>query len=240
MLPFEVGLASAPKESRAEAHGRGHRRFRRLRQVRGNCSITTSGDTTKCRLYRASAPGIFDDVSIPFRHGAISKYTGGSASAACFWIVNLDGALELASPPMVTFEKPSSNIRGNVGYARPPPALSDLGGGKFRDVLCQGRRFRISKGRPRPRLWRLRPDGDLDMLLTTKPRGGIFSTGTINRKFLIAFVFNLRGTKSNRDATAASVRIFLGRPITVAGSSAVAPVIFRNRIAITFGLGLRR
>src|SRR5207237_4098336 len=54
----------------------------------------TNFDNEMIGLYRASAPGVFDDVSIPSGVGAPSRNTLGFG--CIFLDVDLDGALDLA------------------------------------------------------------------------------------------------------------------------------------------------
>src|SRR5260370_12727610 len=89
----------------------------------------TTFDNEMTGLYRASAPGVFDDVCIPSGIGAASRNTLGFGCT--FLDVDLDGALDLA---VVNghIDETVRNIRGNVGYAQPPQLFLNQGGGKSR------------------------------------------------------------------------------------------------------------
>src|SRR5947208_10988902 len=116
-------------------------------------------------LYRATAPGVFDDVSIPSGIGAASRNTLGFG--CIFLDIDLDGALDLAVANG-HIDETVRNIRGNVGYAQPPQVFLNSGGGIFRDVAGQ-----VGGGFESPKVGRglayadFDRDGDLDILMTT-------------------------------------------------------------------------
>lgn len=196
----------------------------------------TNFDNEMIGLYRASAPGVFDDVSIPSGVGAPSRNTLGFG--CMFLDVDLDGALDLVVANG-HIDETVRNIRGNVGYAQPPQLFLNLGNGRFRDVApSRGDEFaqpKVGRGLAYADFDR---DGDLDILLTTN-NGPAYLYGneqfTVNRSIR----FELKGTKSNRDAIGASVRIFYegqSQSRTVRGGSSY---LSQSELPVTFGLAKR-
>src|SRR5207253_9720565 len=114
----------------------------------------TNFDNEMIGLYRAGAPGVFDDVSIASGVGAPSRTTLGFG--CMFLDVDLDGALDLAVANG-HIDETVRNIRGNVGYAQPPQLFLNEGHGKFRDVAAEA-----GGGFDQPRVGRGLAYGDLD------------------------------------------------------------------------------
>src|SRR6202040_1102068 len=120
---------------------------------------------------------------------------------------DLDGKLDLA---VVNghIEETVRNIRGTVGYAQPPTLFLNLGGGKFRDGAGLA-----AEGFAHPKVGRglcygdFDRDGNLDLLLTTN-NGPAYLYRNENIAGNRSIRFHLIGTKSNRDAVGAMVRIF--------------------------------
>ena len=187
-------------------------------------------------LYRATAPGVFDDVSIPSGIGAASRNTLGFG--CIFLDIDLDGALDLAVANG-HIDETVRNIRGNVGYAQPPQVFLNSGGGIFRDVAGQ-----VGGGFESPKVGRglayadFDRDGDLDILMTTN-NGPAYLYRNDQEARSSSIRFHLQGIKSNRDAIGAVVRIFLeGQTqsrIVRGGSSYLS----QSELPVTFGLGSR-
>src|SRR5207253_9004851 len=124
----------------------------------------TNFDNEMIGLYRAGAPGVFDDVSIASGVGAPSRNTLGFG--CMFLDVDLDGALDLAVANG-HIDETVRNIRGNVGYAQPLQLFLNSGTGKFRDVAGQvGGGSESPKVGLRLALGDFDRDGDLDILMT--------------------------------------------------------------------------
>src|SRR5213079_764556 len=94
----------------------------------------TNFDNEMIGLYRATAPGVFDDVSIPSGIGAASRNTLGFG--CIFLDIDLDGALDLAVANG-HIDETVRNIRGNVGYAQPPQLFLNQGNGRFREMAAE-------------------------------------------------------------------------------------------------------
>ncbi len=187
-------------------------------------------------LYRATAPGIFDDVSIPSGVGAASRNTLGFG--CMFLDVDLDGALDLAVANG-HIDETVRNIRGNTGYAQPPQLFLNRGGGQFVDVTNS-----VGGGFDTPKVGRglafgdFDRDGDLDILMTTN-NGPAYLYRNDQLVQARSIRFHLQGTKSNRDAIGASVRIFhdgQSQSRLVRGGSSY---LSQSELPVTFGLGLR-
>ncbi|MGB2671227.1 MAG: CRTAC1 family protein, partial [Candidatus Acidiferrum sp.] len=147
----------------------------------------------------------YDDIAIPAGLGAASRSTLGFGCA--FLDANLDGWLDLAVANG-HIDETVRNIRGNVGYAQPPQLFLNSGAGKFRDVAAE-----LGGGFDTPIVGRglaygdFDRDGDLDLLITTN-NGPAYLYRNDQTGGNRSIRFHLVGTKSNRDAIGASVRIF--------------------------------
>jgi hypothetical protein len=131
------------------------------------------------------------------------------------------------------------NIRGNVGYAQAPLLFLNQGNATFRDVASLAgsgfSRARVGRGLACGDFDR---DGDVDLLMTTNNGPAVLfrndqSSGNRSVRF------KLVGTKSNRDAIGATVRIFHGGAsqsrVVRSGSSYLS----QSELPVTFGVGTR-
>jgi len=196
----------------------------------------TNFDNEMIGLYRATAPGNFDDVSIPSGIGAASRNTLGFG--CMFLDVDLDGALDLVVANG-HIDETVRNIRGNTGYAQPPQLFLNRGGGKFRDVGDgAGGGFETPKVGRGLAYGDFDRDGDLDILMTTN-NGPAYLYRNDQAAHPQSIRFHLFGTKSNRDAIGSSVRIFhqgqMQSRMVRGGSSYLS----QSELPVTFGLGLR-
>jgi hypothetical protein len=196
----------------------------------------TNFDNEMIGLYRAVRPGVYDDISIPAGIGLPSRNTLGFGCG--FSDVDLDGALDLAVANG-HIDETVRNIRGNVGYAQPPQFFLNQGNGKFRDVAAEA-----GGGFDQPKIGRglaygdFDRDGDLDILLTTN-NGPAFLYRNDQLAGNRSIRFHLVGTKSNRDAIGATVRIFYSgqsQSRMVRGGSSY---LSQSELPVTFGLGKR-
>jgi hypothetical protein len=196
----------------------------------------TNFDNEMIGLYRAVRPGVYDDISISAGVGLVSRNTLGFGCV--FLDADLDGALDLAVANG-HIDETVRNIRGNVGYAQAPQLFLNQGGGKFRDVATEA-----SGGFDQPKVGRglacgdFDRDGDVDMLLTTN-NGPAFLYRNDQLGGNRSIRFHLVGTKSNRDAIGAVVRVFYNgqsQSRTVRGGSSY---LSQSELPLTFGLGKR-
>ena len=196
----------------------------------------TNFDNEMIGLYRAGKAGTYDEISLAAGVGAPSKTTLGFGCA--FLDVDLDGRLDLAVANG-HIDETVRNIRGNVGYAQAPQLFLNSGGGKFREVAGEtGSDFAKAKVGRGLAVADFDRDGDLDLLLTTN-NGAAYLYRNDQSAGHRAVRFHLQGTKSNRDAIGATVRIYNGNEVqtrTVQGGSSY---LSQSELPVAFGLGGR-
>jgi hypothetical protein len=195
----------------------------------------TNFDNEMIGLYRSASKG-FEDIAPQSGVGIASRNSLGFGCA--FLDVNLDGWLDLAVANG-HIDETVRNIRGNVGYAQPPQLFLNSGKGTFRDVAAElGGDFdqpKVGRGLAYGDFDR---DGDLDLLLTTNNGPAhLYRNDLQNGNRSIRF--RLVGTKSNRDAIGATVRVFAGgltqSRLVKGGSSYLS----QSELPVTFGLEKR-
>jgi len=202
----------------------------------GNPGIAiTNFDNEMIGLYRAVRPGTYDDISIAAGVGLPSKNTLGFGCA--FLDVDLDGSLDLAVANG-HIEETVRNIHGNVGYAQPPQLFLNQGR-KFQDVAAN-----VNGGFAQPKVGRglaygdFDRDGDLDILLTTN-NGPAYLYRNDQLAGNRSIRFRLTGTKSNRDAIGAVVRIFYDGQSQSRMVKTGSSYLSQSELPLTFGLGKR-
>jgi len=200
----------------------------------GNPGIAiTNFDNEMIGLYRAARPGTYDDISIAAGVGFPSKNTLGFGCA--FLDVDLDGSLDLAVANG-HIEETVRNIHGNVGYAQPPHLFLNQGG-KFQDIAAN-----VNAGFAQPKVGRglaygdFDRDGDLDILLTTN-NGPAYLYSNDQLAGNRSIRFHLTGTKSNRDAIGAVVRIFYDGQTQSQMVKTGSSYLSQSELPLTFGLG---
>jgi hypothetical protein len=196
----------------------------------------TNFDNEMIGLYRSFRNGAYEDVATPAGVGAASKATLGFG--CMFFDADLDGWLDLAVANG-HIDETVRRIRGNVGYAQPPQLFLNDGAGKFRDAAAEA-----GGGFSQPKVGRglacgdFDRDGDVDLLLSTNS-GPAFLYRNDQLAGNRSIRFRLVGTKSNRDAIGAMVRIFhdgTGQSRLVKGGSSY---LSQSELPVTFGLGKR-
>jgi enediyne biosynthesis protein E4 len=196
----------------------------------------TNFDNEMIGLYRPTANGTYNDVAVQAGVGLASQNTLGFGCV--FLDANLDGALDLVVANG-HIDDTVRNIRGNVGYAQPPQIFLNNGQGKFQDVAAStGEAFiqpKVGRGLCYADFDR---DGDLDILMTTN-NGPAYLYRNDQQAGNHSIRFRLTGTKSNRDAIGAMVRIehegSTQERLVKGGSSYLS----QSELAVTFGLGKR-
>jgi hypothetical protein len=195
----------------------------------------TNFDNEMIGLYRASGDGNYVDVATQSGVGLASKDRLGFGCV--FLDADLDGWLDLA---VVNghIDDTVRNVRG-VGYAQSPQLFLNDGQGRFRDVAGE-----IGGGFTQPKVGRglaygdFDRDGDLDLLMTTN-NGPAYLFRNDQAGGNKSIRIRLVGTKSNRDAIGARVRIFHGESsqsrLVKGGSSYLS----QSELPLTFGLGKR-
>jgi hypothetical protein len=196
----------------------------------------TNFDNEMVGLYRAGKGGGYDDISLVSGVGGPSKTTLGFGCA--FLDVDLDGLLDLAVANG-HIDETVRNIRGNVGYAQPPQLFLNQRGGKFREAAAEaGADFAKAKVGRGLACGDFDRDGDLDILLTTN-NGPAYLYRNDQRENRRAIRFYLTGTKSNRDAIGAVVRIFNGGETQMRMVHGGSSYLSQSELPVTFGVGKR-
>jgi len=202
----------------------------------------TNFDNEMIGLYHSTAAGsagarTYDDIAVASGLGAATRSTLGFGCA--FFDANLDGWLDLAVANG-HIDETVRNIRGNVGYAQAPQLFLNQGAGKFRDVARE-----VGGGFDTPIVGRglaygdFDRDGDLDLLITTN-NGPAYLFRNDQTGGNRSIRFQLTGTKSNRDAIGAIVRIFpegngaQSQWRMVHGGSSY---LSQSELPVTFGVG---
>jgi hypothetical protein len=196
----------------------------------------TNFDNEMMGLYRAAGKGVYDDVSTRAGVGLASKRSLGFGCG--FADIDLDGWLDLVVANG-HIDETVRNIPGNVGYAQPPQLFLNDGKGQFREASAEA-----GGGFDEPRVGRglafgdFDRDGDVDLLLTTN-NGPAYLYRNDQLAGNRGIRFRLVGTKSNRDAIGASVRIeYAGvrqERLVKSGSSYLS----QSELPVTFGVGAR-
>jgi enediyne biosynthesis protein E4 len=195
----------------------------------------TNFDNERIGLYREIGPGLYEDAALKSGVGQASQLTLGFGCV--FLDADLDGSLDLA---VVNghIDETVRDVR-NAGYAQPPHLFLNRGNGTFRDVASEvGKDFgarRVGRGLAYGDFDR---DGDCDILITTN-NGPAFLFRNDQRAGNRSIRFRLTGTKSNRDAIGAMVRVSAGgvtqSRLVKGGSSYLS----QSELPVTFGIGKR-
>ncbi len=196
----------------------------------------TNFESEMIGLYQAGGRGEFNDVALSSGIGAASKNTLGFG--CLFLDADLDGFLDLAAVNG-HIDDTVRNIRRGVNYEQPPQLFLNDGKGHFRDAAHD-----IGAGFAAPRVGRglaygdFDGDGDLDLLITTN-NGPAYLFRNDQTAGNRSIRFRLVGTKSNRDAIGARVRLhhegIVQSRMVKTGSSYLS----QSELPVTFGVGKR-
>jgi len=195
----------------------------------------TNFDNEMIGLYRASNKG-FEDIAPQSGVGTASRNSLGFGCA--FFDVNLDGWLDFAVANG-HIDETVRNIRGNVGYAQPPQLFLNLGKGSFREIAAE-----VGGGFEQPKVGRglaygdFDRDGDLDLLITTN-NGPAYLYRNDQSGGNRSIRFRLVGTKSNRDAIGAIVRVYAGGVTQSRMVKGGSSYLSQSELPVTFGLEKR-
>jgi enediyne biosynthesis protein E4 len=192
----------------------------------------TNFDNEMIGLYRVAGRN-FADVATQSGVGLPSKNTLGFGCV--FLDADLDGSLDLA---VVNghIDDTVRNVRG-VGYAQPPQLFLNNGKGAFHDVAAE-----IGGGFSQPKVGRglaygdFDRDGDLDLLMTTN-HGPAYLYRNDQLAGNRSIRFRLVGTKSNRDAVGASLKIFHAGSIQLRLVKGGSSYLSQSELPVTFGVG---
>src|SRR5262249_1797030 len=185
-------------------------------------------------LYRGSSRGASTDVAMETGVGTASRKTLGFG--CLFADLNLDGRLDLLAANG-HIDDTVRNIRRDVGYAQRPHLFLNEGKAGFRDVAAEaGADFAAPKIARGLACGDFDRDGDLDVLLTTNG-GKAFLYRCDQLQGNRSICLRLVGTRSNRDAIGATVRVFhngISQARTVRSGSSY---LSQSALSLTFGLG---
>src|SRR6202007_1625983 len=195
----------------------------------------TNFDNEMIGLYRATGKS-FEDLA---PQAGVARAAKNSLGFGCTFLdVNLDGWLDFAVANG-HIDETVRNIRGNVGYAQPPQLFLNSERGSFRDVASEvGGGFDQSKVGRGLAYADFDRDGDLDLLLTTNNGPAYLYRNDLsngNRSLR----FHLTGTKSNRDAIGATIRVFAGGVTQTRVIKGGSSYLSQSELPATFGLGKR-
>ena len=196
----------------------------------------TNFESEMIGLYQANSRGEFNDVALSSGIGAASKNTLGFG--CLFLDADLDGFLDLAAVNG-HIDDTVRHIRRGVNYEQPPQLFLNDGKGHFRDVARE-----IGTGFAAPRVGRglaygdFDRDGDLDLLITTN-NGPAYLLRNDQVAGNRSIRFRLVGTKSNRDAIGARVRIYHDGIVQSRMVKTGSSYLSQSELPVTFGVGKR-
>jgi enediyne biosynthesis protein E4 len=196
----------------------------------------TNFDNEMLALYRAAKSGAFTDIAVASGTGMASRNTLGFG---CLFVdANLDGRLDLAVANG-HIDATARNVRPAATYAQAPHLFLNLGGGRFRDVAAAaGAEFASPKIGRGLACGDFDNDGDVDLLITTNQGPALLYRNDVlngNRSLRL----HLTGTKSNRDAIGAVVRLETGDGRQIRTVKSGSSYLSQSELPVTFGLGRR-
>jgi hypothetical protein len=195
--------------------------------------IITNFDNEMLGLYRSNGKS-FDDVAMQAGLGPASRNTLGFGCV--FFDADLDGRLDLAVANG-HIDDTVRNIRGNVGYAQSPQLFLNQGNAKFLEVASQlGGNFAQSKVGRGLAVADFDRDGDLDLLLTTN-NGPAYLYRNDQLAGNRSIRLHLIGTKSNRDAIGATVRLHSNGQVQSRQVRSGSSYLSQSELPLTFGVG---
>jgi len=198
--------------------------------------VITNFDDEMIALYRPSGRGMYSDVAMKTGIGPVSRNSLGFGCVLCD--VDLDGRLDLVAVNG-HIDETVRNIRSNVGYAQPPHLFLNMGKNGFQDVaVTVGGDFAAPKVARGVAYGDFDRDGDVDLLITTNRGPALLYRNDVsngNRSIR----FRLVGTKSNRDAIGAMVRVFTPDGAQSRMVKSGSSYLSQSEMAVTFGLGRR-
>jgi len=192
----------------------------------------TNFDNEMIGLYRSNGR-TFEDIAAQSGVGMASKNSLGFG--CCFLDVNLDGWLDFVVANG-HIDETVRNIRGNVGYAQPPALFLNYGKDTFRDVASE-----VGASFDQPKVGRglaygdFDRDGDLDLLLTTN-NGPAYLYRNDLQNGNRSIRFRLVGTKSNRDAIGAVIRVFAAGLTQLRVVKSGSSYLSQSELPVTFGM----
>ena len=198
--------------------------------------VITNFDNEMIALYRPGQGGIYSDIALIAGVGQASRTTLGFG--CLFFDADLDGALDLLAANG-HIDETVRNIRGKVGYAQAPLLFHNNGHGVFRDIANE-----VGGGFAAPKVARgaacgdFDRDGDTDLLITTNQGPAYLYRNDLtngNRSVRLRLI----GSKSNRDAVGAVVRLSTPEGTQSRMVKTGSSYLSQSEMTLTFGIGKR-
>ncbi|MEQ1884886.1 MAG: CRTAC1 family protein [Bryobacteraceae bacterium] len=204
-----------------------------------NCGMAgiaiTNFDNEMMALYRPSMSGTYADTAIKSGVGSASRNSLGFG--CLFADIDLDGRLDLLAVNG-HIDANVRMVRRSALYAQPPHLFRNQGGGVFRDVASASGDFAAPKVARGLACGDFDNDGDQDVLVTTNQGAAYLYRNDVtsgNRSLRI----RCTGTKSNRDAIGAVVRVFTPDGQQMRMVKTGSSYLSQSELTLTFGLGKR-
>jgi hypothetical protein len=198
--------------------------------------VVTNFSNQMLGLYRNEGHGFFVDQAPQSSLGRSSRQTLGFG---CFFFdVDMDGLLDLFVANG-HIDEAIARVDPSIRYAEPPHLFHNEGQGKFREITSTvGASFAAPKVARGAAYGDYDNDGDLDIVLTTNNGPAyLYRNDCADSLHRRSIRFRLVGTRSNRDAIGANLRIVTPqgrRLLTVKSGSSYLSESDRR---LTFGLG---
>jgi len=193
--------------------------------------VITNFDEEMMALYRVNRDNTFSDVAVKTGIGPASRKRLGFGCA--FLDIDLDGRLDLVAANG-HIDETVRTITGNHGYAQPPLLFVN-----YRDVAAEaGKAFAVPKVGRGLACGDFDRDGDLDLLITTNQGPAYLYRNDLtngNRSLRL----KLQGTKSNRDAIGAVVRVTTAEGTQTRMVKTGSSYLSQSELTLTFGFGHR-
>jgi enediyne biosynthesis protein E4 len=196
--------------------------------------VITNFDNEMMALYRLTGAGTYTDVA---GQAGIAQASRNSLGFGCVFLdVDLDGRLDLLAVNG-HIDETVRNLRGNVGYAQPPHLFMNQGHARFRDrALEAGSDFAAPKVGRGFAFGDFDRDGDVDLLIVTNQGPALLYRNDIHNGNR-ALRMRLTGTRSNRDAIGATVRVTASGVTQSRMVRTGSSYLSQSELTLTFGLG---
>jgi enediyne biosynthesis protein E4 len=201
----------------------------------GSQSIVVTNFDLEMTAFYQRRGAAYADVSVAAGIGQPSRNSLGFGCA--FLDVNLDGWLDLVAVNGHIDE--TARALRNVGYAQAPHLFLNNGHGSFHDVAREaGPDFGTPKVARGLAYGDFDRDGDVDLLITTNRGPALLYRNDLTNKNR-SVRLRLIGTKSNRDAIGALVRLSTPDGTQSRTVKTGSSYLSQSEVTLTFGIGHR-